>query len=68
MLNNLRSANDIILFSESEEKPKDLHEDMNEKGKKTNIRFNEIARRRQRKANVVKHSVIVRKVKPFLLS
>lgn len=60
-LNKLRFADDVILFAESEEKLKELLEDLNEEGKKDRMRMNkkkakimcnEIARRRQRKGAV----------------
>ena len=54
-LSNLRFADDIMLFAESEEKLKDMLEDLNNEGKrydmklnkkKTKIMCNEMARRR----------------------
>ena len=56
-LTSLRFADDIVLFAESEEKLKDMLEDMNNEGKidvmklnkkKTNIKCNEVTRRRRR--------------------
>ena len=56
-LRNLRLADDIILFAESEEKLKDMLEDLNDEGKrdrmklnkkKTKITCNEVARSRLR--------------------
>ena len=56
-LSNLRFADDIILFAESEEKLKDMLEDLNNEGKrdgmkltkkKTKIMCNEVARSRLR--------------------
>ena len=56
-LSNLRFADDIILFTESEEKLKDMQEDLNNEGKgdgmklnkkKTKIVCNEVARSRLR--------------------
>ena len=56
-LSNLRFADDIILFAESEEKLKDMLEDLNHEGKtdgmkmnkkKTKIMCNELARSRLR--------------------
>ena len=56
-LSNLRFADDIMLFAESEEKLKDMLEDLNNEGKrdgmklnkkKTKIMCNEVARRRLR--------------------
>ena len=56
-LSNLTFADDIILFAESEEKLKDMLEDLNNEGKrdgmklnkkKTKIMYNEVARSRLR--------------------
>ena len=61
-LSNLRFADDIILFAESEEKLKDMLEDLNNKGKrdgmrlnkkKTKIMCNEMARSRRRTGVVI---------------
>ena len=39
-LSNLRFADDIILFAESEEKLKDMLEDLNNEGKRDGLKLN----------------------------